>query len=61
MKTEKHYAAFVEAAKNKYKRTASEKADGDDDGNWKRRKLDGESTLDESKQKNDTANGGNGM
>lgn len=50
----------MEAAKNKCKRAALEKAE-DDDGNWKRRKLDDSATEDVSKEKQDTSvNGGNG-
>lgn len=52
----------MEAAKNKYKRAATEKADGDNDGNWKRRKLDDEVAAEETKESNDVkdANDGSG-
>lgn len=62
LKSAKHYYAFVEAAKNKYKRAASDKAE-DDDGNWKRRKIDDSKNEEEvvkQEKPNPEVNGGDG-
>lgn len=62
LKSEGHYYSFITAAKNKYKRQATEKAEGDED-ECKRKKLDDSTSEPQNENEDiekDTSNGGNG-
>lgn len=62
LKSQRHYHEFVEAAKNKYKRAAAEKAEETEEESAKRKKLDESTEVEEEAEKEteETANGGDG-